>query len=201
VRTLLERRHSFVALSILLLSGSATADVATFDVTNIDFHVSALNGLPPLGGSADYFGSARFTWTYTAGDFAGGTGTLGFITNPFGGSPGGYPVTNTVDLSGFSTTLAGSTNIDSLAYDIAVNFAPGLTGPTSSTMVSGGSFDLTGAYPGLSFLSGEFTGTITGGQVTVQNVPEPANVVLMLCGLGLTGLLTIRGCIQRESRH
>jgi hypothetical protein len=45
-------------------------------------------------------------------------------------------------ISGFTATLAGNVNVDNLYYDIAVNFAPGLTGPAASTAIIGGSFDL-----------------------------------------------------------
>ena len=179
-----------LVIGATLLSGliNAAANTVTFDVKNIDFHITSVNGLPPMG-VLDYLGNAQFTWTYTVGDFANGSGALDFVTNPFDGSPGGYLTADAADLTGLSTTLANA-NVQNLSYDIAVNFAAGLTGPNSSTVVNGGSFDITGNYPGLPFLRGEFVGSITGGSVGpvgVANVPEPETYAILLAGLGVLG--------------
>ena len=168
------------------------ANTTTFAVHNIDFHLTGVNGLPALV-VLDYLGDAQFTWTFAAGDFANGSGALSFVNNPFNGSPGGYATTDAADLTGFSTTLAGGINVQNLSYDIAVNFAAGLIGPGSSTVVNGGTFDLTGFYPGLPFFSAQqFTGSIAGGSVVpaglVVNVPEPETGAMLLAGLGLLGL-------------
>ncbi len=54
-----------------------------------------------------------------------------------------------------------------------------------STNVSGGSLHLTGLYPGLSFLGGELTGSITAGTVSpAVAVPEPDQYLTLLAGLG-----------------
>lgn len=173
-----------------LLSGliDAAANTVTFDVKNIDFHITSFNGSSPLG-VLDYLGSAQFTWIYTAGDFANGAGALNFVTNPFDGSPGAYPTTDVADLTGLSTTLANA-NVQNLSYDISVKFAGNLTDPNSSTVVNGGSFDITGNYPGSPSLSGEFVGVITDGRIASPggaNVSEPDTCALVLAGLGIIG--------------
>ena len=189
-----QRLWPCLVIGATLLSGSvdAMANTTTFAVHNIDFHLTGVNGLPALV-VLDYLGDAQFTWTFAAGDFANGSGALSFVNNPFNGSPGGYATTDAADLTGFSTTLAGGINVQNLSYDIAVNFAAGLIGPGSSTVVNGGTFDLTGFYPGLPFFSAQqFTGSIAGGSVVpaglVVNVPEPETGAMLLAGLGLLGL-------------
>ncbi len=193
-----------LVIGATLLAGSvdAMANTTTFAVHNIGFHLTGVGGSPALG-VLDYLGEAQFTWTYTAGDFANGLGILSFVNNPFNGSPEGNPTTDAADLTGFSTTLAGGVNVQNLSYDIAVNFAAGLIGPGSSTVVNGGTFDLTGFYPGPRFFSAQqFTGSIAGGSVVpaglVANVPEPETYALLLAGLGLLGLKA-RRCKQQAT--
>ena len=149
-----------LAFTSTLLGASleAHADSVVFNVNNIAFTTTSISGTPEV---FTYYGSAQFTWTYTAGNFANGAGVLNYLdTSSFQSAE--YPLITTADLAGITTSVAG--NIDNAAYDVAINFAPGLTGPTSHTIVTGGSFDISNIW------NGEWVGNITGGTVD----PAPA---------------------------
>ena len=164
------------AAAMLAVPAAAHADTATFDVQNLAFSVTTINGNPATG---VYYGNARFTWTYAAGDFGGGSGTLDSFYSPFVPYPS-YAKIITADLTGIAISLLQ--NLDNVSYDIQVNFASGLTGPGSATTVTGGNFDVSNIY------GGEWVGTFTGGSVT-SAVPEINSGYMMLAGLGLVGFV------------
>ncbi len=171
----------YFACPTLLVAGLAcmsSALVAKFDV-NFTMTNNTLSGLPFVFAHTGY---GQFSWTYSAGDFANGTGQLLSIQFPTISTGSG--TTFTADLTGLTGTDGAS--IQNQTYDFAINFAAGLTSPTSQVAVTGGNYDFTGIYyyaPGAG-TGGEFLGSVTGGVVT-PSVPEPVPLFALL---GLTGL-------------
>ena len=162
-------RIALSALGGLGLIGAATADSTTFDLNGITWVNDTLNGFS-YGGT--HVTNGELVWTYTAGDFVNGTGTLSFLNSPYSFMPGG--AISTVDTTQITVTDQGNTQ--NLTYDVAINFLPNLTA-TGATIASG-TYDITGSD---GYVGGEFIGHITGG--TVTPAPEPVSAISLAGGL------------------
>lgn len=173
-----DSRLTAVIVAMASASASQATLSTTFQITDLRFSNDSLNGNPY---NVTRYGSATFEWDYQPGAFADGTGHLLTLNVPFADYNWKNGV-STVDLSGVTASQSGNTH--NTSFDLEVNFAPGLNGPTSSTSVTGGLYDFTGTD---SFAGGEFVGSITGGKVSPLATPEP--VSLSVFGLGLVGLL------------
>jgi hypothetical protein len=165
-----------VLTSVLLSLGGtfALGETQVFELKNLDFRNSTLNGLTYY---EDQIVQGQFTWTYNPGDFANGSGKLDFIGLPFT-IFSLNEVTTTVDVNGITGTLPGNTNWQNTSFDFNLPFDTPLTGPGSISTITSGSYDFTGQT---SFYQGEFIGSIIGGQV----IPVPEPPVIFLMGLSL----------------
>lgn len=167
---------SLCTVGSLLVAGMAQADVAVFNLngtyTNPDPWFPSIN---------DHFIlSGQITWTYPTGQFGSGTGTVDFLTQPFGWiypQPGSI---NSLDLGGIAASQNGNTH--DYTYDLAINFNNPLTGPSSSSTLSG-SYDFSPVSNAF-FGNGEAIGTVSGTITPYGSaVPEPATCALVIAGI------------------
>lgn len=122
------------AMPLILSAAPSAQIVAEFDVVVTYTLTAAIVGLGPYTETLNLF------WTYTPGQFGAGSGSLhGAYPQPFQITPTGS-LNIAVDLSGITATQIA--NLDTQTYDIAIKFGGGPTSSTSSTSISGGTFDV-----------------------------------------------------------
>ena len=181
-----------VAAFCLVIVPSARAASITYVLKDLRFDVPGgengiVNPISILEPGVD----GHFVWTYPAGDFQGGVGTLLDLTLPFTTFPLSSAITS-VDLTGITGAQPGNTH--NLTYDFTIRFLPALSGPAQTVGINptASNFDFTGNWfyaPGLSF-SGEWIGNITSG--TVSPVPEPSTAWLLGIAMSLFSLIAMR---------
>ena len=147
-----------LAGAVVLVSCPASALTVAFLLNNITYsNTSDLFGVTT--------GNGLISWTYTAGDFQNGNGSYVFVNLPPYTVPpsGAYVPIYTVDSVSVTGTI--TQNVDSYAYDYAINFSPALTTPNSMANIISGTYNLTGSVPNFGF-NGPFGGQVIGGTVT-----------------------------------
>lgn len=175
-----------VAVMGVGLASSCWADVAVFQLNGV-----YSNPDPWLSSITDTFTlTGQITWTYAAGSFNAGSGTIDSLTLPYGWAFPQSNSTSSLDLGGIQASQTGNTH--DYTYDLAINFDQQPTGPLSTSTLSG-SYDLAPVSNGY-FGNGEAIGTVTG-TLSPQGagpVPEPSTLSTFLTGLGLAAALRVR---------
>jgi hypothetical protein len=149
---------------------TAAADSVTFVLRDLVFACTpGSNNLPNQVTVSEPGIDGHLKWTYPAGDFQSGTGTLLDLTLPFTTFPLSSAII-TVDNAGITGAQPGNTH--DLTYDFQISFSQALSSPSQSTTVnpSSSTFDFTGNWfyaPGLYF-SGEWLGNITAGTISPE---------------------------------
>lgn len=185
----------FLALCALAsIAGSASAASETYEISDLRFiGPSNQNGYPLPVDVLESGVVGHFRWSYTAGDFQNGTGSLLDLVLPITPLPLSLALTSAT-LAGLSGTAPA--NLHDVTYDFSIVFKPSLNGLGQTTHVGpGSSFDFTGNYGALSF-PGEWVGQITAGTIAPVRaaVPEPGSLQLLTFGGA------VLGCAARRRR-
>jgi len=107
--------------------------------------------------------TGQFAWTYRAGDFANGTGTVTELIVPYSGKGIGA-LTLVLDNTSLTGTLPG--NFHGQGVDFGLTFTPALASPTQSVSVAtSSSFDI------WDYSGRERLGTVTTGQIVPYQPP------------------------------